>query len=638
MRCLRTFFILLAILAPTCLWAGNCVSVDTVTKCARLPTDFMRFNIEGAGDYTDSSWSIIYDGVVYSGNSAECTELKIGHSCQCVVNSPFNAVIEMSTGLIQFDTAYEACSGMLEAEMIASYTFNGKLDGDICPDGFYTVPYEISCGEGFVDTESVPNCDDDTSGDYCLIPAAVTCDAGYYVNDLNECEICPAGYFCSDGKIKSECPRNMVELSDVVGATSSDECAIHSIPPGKYIPCNDNTSPFYLKDCPSGSYCTGVLDTPLTPNTTCSSWGVDHGRVYCGMNIVGPIGATSEDECCDAGQILENNVCATGKCNAGFLWDDGAGTCVLCPVGHYCNGIDAPFACPPAPEIPGEWWAAGPVAIDDILTGNGLTGTVMDCAFKYIYGKIPFSYSESLDMMQSDEETLMKLFETHPDLYAGYMMAGAAILGGVRLIENPNYVADMGINKRGGGALIVGYDPETNQYIFGWQPMTCNRGYWAEYGFKNPLAGDDAFIADSMDGLQPYLCQPVGREYWGAGSIFDMESFTVSGGDTRTACPAGTYTTGYGPGADSADDCKVGCSDGFAVHNDECRQLCGAGITTLKTATGVVAPLFAEKLTTPALNVRYNNQICYANLVVGGAQNAVNVKYNDIVYHTVGNE
>lgn len=631
MRCLRTFFILLATLAPTCLWAGNCVSVDTVTKCARFPQYHAPY-LTSYGEFTDNSWSFGFDNHIWSGSEATLE----WPDCTCEITSPFNAtlVFVFGPGSTTPDTSpQEACSKYIEKDQTIEFVLHGKLDGDICPDGFYAVPYEISCGEGFVDTESVPNCDDDTSGDYCQIPAAVTCDAGYYVNDLNECEICPAGYFCNDGKIKSECPRNMVELSDVVGATSSDECAIHSVPPGKYISCSDSFAPFYLEDCPGNFYCTGVLDTPLTPNTSCSSWGRNYGRMNCASGA-GPAGATSEDECCDAGQTLENNVCTTGKCSAGFLWDDGADTCVLCPVGHYCNGIDAPFACPPAPEIPGEWWVAQPVAID------GATGTVTDCSFMYVYGKIPFSFSELLsgDAGGMDEETFMKLCETYPDIYAGYIMAMLATLGGITLTENPNYVADMGINKRGGGMLSVMYDPETNQYIFGWQPTTCNRGYWAEYGLKDPMAGDDAFMAESMDGVQPYLCQPVGREYWGAGSIFDFDTLTVSGGDTRTACPAGTYTTGYGPGADSADDCKVGCSDGFAMHDNECRQLCGAGITTLKTSTGVVAALFAEKLTTPALNVRYNNQICYANLVVGGAQNAVNVKYNDIVYHTVGNE
>ena len=156
-----------------------CVSTDTVTKCARLPTDFRRFNIEGAGDYTDSSWSIIYDGAVYSGNSAECMSLKIGYGCQCVVNSPFNAVINLSTGPLKFGTAYEACSRMMEAEMVESYVFDGRLDGDMCPDGFYTVPYDMSCGEGLVDVVGVPECENDVSGDYCLMPpSAAPCAAG----------------------------------------------------------------------------------------------------------------------------------------------------------------------------------------------------------------------------------------------------------------------------------------------------------------------------------------------------------------------------------------------------------------------------------------------------------------------------
>lgn len=133
----------------------------------------------GAGDYTDSSWSIIYDGVVYSGNSAECMRTSFGYSCQCVVNSPFNAVIKFTTGPMLFDTAYEACSGMWEAELLESYVFDGRLDGDMCPDGFYAVPHDMSCGEGFVDVAGVPECENDVSGDYCLMPpSAAPCAAG----------------------------------------------------------------------------------------------------------------------------------------------------------------------------------------------------------------------------------------------------------------------------------------------------------------------------------------------------------------------------------------------------------------------------------------------------------------------------
>ena len=175
----KVFGIFILSLFLVCGAFAECVSVDTLTKCARLPTEFRLFNVGWEGDYTDSSWSIIYDGVVYSGNSAECMRIDYSYSCQCVVNSPFNAVIKFLPGPMRFGTAYEACSGMGQGELVESYVFDGRLDGDMCPDGFYTVPYDMSCGEGFIDVAGVPECKNDVSGDYCLRPSsAVPCEAG----------------------------------------------------------------------------------------------------------------------------------------------------------------------------------------------------------------------------------------------------------------------------------------------------------------------------------------------------------------------------------------------------------------------------------------------------------------------------
>lgn len=62
---------------------------------------------------------------------------------------------------------------------------------------------------------------------------------------------------------------------------------------------------------------------------------------------------------------------------------------------------------------------------------------------------------------------------------------------------------------------------------------------------------------------------------------------------------------------------------------------CTAGVTTIRTGTGVVVPLWAEKSTQPSLCVKYNDMVCYANLEIGTATEAININYNDIIYHTV---
>ncbi len=173
-------FVFLFIMFPFSVFAG-CVSVEKITKCARLPEYFSWGFVGGFSKYTDVSWEIVYSDVVYFGNSAECTNNKFGSSCRCEVDGPFDATILFSTGPMLFDSAYQACAEMYMGEMIEGYTFNAKLDNDVCPDGFYTVPYNVSCGEGLVDVADVPYCDDDMSGDFCLIggvPAVQPCAAG----------------------------------------------------------------------------------------------------------------------------------------------------------------------------------------------------------------------------------------------------------------------------------------------------------------------------------------------------------------------------------------------------------------------------------------------------------------------------
>lgn len=166
-------FAFLFILFPFLVYA-ECVSVKDVTKCARLPERFSIAFTRG-GTYTDDSWSVEFNDIVYSGNGAEYDS----RGYRCVVNSPFNAVIQFVSGPIVFGSAYEACANMFHGEMTIGFTVDGRLDDDMCPDGFYTVPYEISCGEGFVDATNVPRCADDMSGDFCLLSAsAAPCAAG----------------------------------------------------------------------------------------------------------------------------------------------------------------------------------------------------------------------------------------------------------------------------------------------------------------------------------------------------------------------------------------------------------------------------------------------------------------------------
>lgn len=169
---------------------AECVSVGRVTKCARLP-EFFGANIDSvSGDYTEDSWSFIYktayDGEFkhyYSGTSAEIITNGDEQRLYCYMTSPFQMTITAIYSLEQqplwTSNPYEACSRYLRFATMRSLSNVTVASVDVCPDGFYTVPYEIDCGEGGVDVAGVPECENDVSGDFCLISLSVApCTAG----------------------------------------------------------------------------------------------------------------------------------------------------------------------------------------------------------------------------------------------------------------------------------------------------------------------------------------------------------------------------------------------------------------------------------------------------------------------------
>lgn len=157
---------------------AECVSVENITKCARVPRTLKPFLL-GGGEYTDNSWNFTYDGQMFSGQYADCVKKKVDSECECHIAYPFNAIVSFTTGAMFFSNSYEACSNINFGEMVMEFVFQSKSVGDACPDGFYTVPYDLSCGEELVEVDGVPSCQDDVSGDFCTIEnTSVPCGAG----------------------------------------------------------------------------------------------------------------------------------------------------------------------------------------------------------------------------------------------------------------------------------------------------------------------------------------------------------------------------------------------------------------------------------------------------------------------------
>ncbi len=157
---------------------------------------------------------------------------------------------------------------------------------------------------------------------------------------------------------------------------------------------------------------------------------------------------------------------------------------------------------------------------------------------------------------------------------------------------------------------------------------------------------------------------PSGYDDGAAASAQSGCVISVSGGkyigtansSTQSSCSAGTYkaahTVTYGStsscsactnkpsnsvytGTSTSNSCPWSCNSGYGqTYDNQCAQMCTAGVTTIRTSNGIVVPLFTKKNTSPSIHIGYNNQVCYADLVPGKTTHAIHINYNGTVYHT----
>ena len=173
-------------------------------KCARLPDKAYNANTATLVEYAnitvgtavdDTKWTHFRNGVSVAGyaENVSVQEWPMGSTtlyqtfADCVVTEPFSLVFGAITGRsTSIYSGAEACIQVAQTTDLLTYAREAPvtvaataLDGDTCPDGFFTVPWESWCGEGMVNIADVPNCDDDTSGEYCLIASdKVACESG----------------------------------------------------------------------------------------------------------------------------------------------------------------------------------------------------------------------------------------------------------------------------------------------------------------------------------------------------------------------------------------------------------------------------------------------------------------------------
>lgn len=223
---------------------AECVSVDSVTKCVAL-----RTNVKS---YTSAGKCTVHDGILSDvlidpdtgyafpiTATVECAAKggtgTIGlQSSWYVINNPFSVELALPfywlSSTSKCDT--ECPPGPWPTGLSWSENVT-QLSDDECPDGFYTISYDVACGEGFVDISDVPDCSENTSGTSCYIEKGIPCgtisdcgdtsftnENGKYVLKYTACvggscaksetefSACGNGYY-GDGVSCTKCPQNI---------------------------------------------------------------------------------------------------------------------------------------------------------------------------------------------------------------------------------------------------------------------------------------------------------------------------------------------------------------------------------------------------------------------------------------------
>lgn len=246
---------------------------------------------------------------------------------------------------------------------VGHYCPTGSFESVPCYYGTYqpstTTSTCISCPEGKYCERGTDTGIDCPIGYYCptgtRIDTEYPCVLGTYSDEvgLSECLECPAGYECVTGSQESGticpefhyCPAGTGRAYICPGGshgealdtlTSSTQC--ENCPAGSY--CVDGR---ISADCEAGYFCKGKSSTP-TPI------GTNTGGSECSANHYCSTGATEETSC-PTGKFNKlkggKSVNDCSDCSPGYYCPSGSTSMIDCPAGNYCpQGYQEPVPCP----------------------------------------------------------------------------------------------------------------------------------------------------------------------------------------------------------------------------------------------------------------------------------------------------
>ena len=509
----------------------------------------------------------------------------------------------------------------------------------------------ISCGAGYY--KYYDRCLVCTALQYC--PAgteSIICAQGAYKNTNGTCTKCPDGYYCPQGETNGNNIYDYCAAGYYRTGNSCTKCDDDVVCPGGKI--EEMT-------CPGGLYkhdngmCLGYEPgyCGISPNCMPGCWDNNGECVACTVEnatCTGPNDFTCMAGYYDTGTDCEicpkNSNCLAGstqiQCQPGY-WLDG-GECPQCGNGAYCiNNIR--YNCPP--YVDGS--------LDPYLpSGHQITGT--DNKLNALDAPIQSSV---------DSCSLETIHVSAPNGLYNYKWASWSQKNNAysRLGQKYWYVANPGYY------LANPYTVNSRQYYLDSLPCT-NAAENSYYTGSGSVGGNDCpWLCNDgyyRDGNECLVC-PDGLECVGGGIICPAGMYADK--NQCVSCPAG-YSDAPDGGAQSVNSCQKRCDGGYYVataQSDKCenvgagfwigenytnygatglRNACDAGMTTIGYGRGADDAndcgrvlnvgntqiyLRRNKITTPSLVVRYNDDLLYGNMDTTERGN-LRIQIGDTVY------
>ena len=480
------------------------------------------------------------------------------------------------------------------------------------------------------------------------------CEAGYYVSG-SSCAACTSAKNTTSTTSGTESCTRSCSITNGTGTATGSRSYTNTCS-GYYttgaqgtngvsqcLGCSEYGTRTSTGTCSGGTCYVATCNTDFykTGDSTCGAVGTG----YYSAN-----GSTSRSACSNK----PSNSTYTGsggganncpwKCDAGYY--KSGSSCVKCEAGYGCPGDDNRYECTgttysdagasrctSCPNSATGYWS---------WNGNSLHDSVYECYKKVSYTGTYGSGTRNCYYTSGSGTSAV---------YNGNSNAGCDSYSFTSCKAGYYYTSGTDCSDVGSGYFSG--EGSTSR-------STCPNGYSGSDGSR--AANTNCYVSCSAKTISNGTTTPVNSKEYYNGSTYPACTFNVncnskygaSGNKTTspacTLCNTGYYSAGGTNacatcsnkpanssyvGNASSNSCPWSCNSGYnQTADNQCGQFCGAGITHIKLGNGLSIPLYSSARTSPAINVKWNNSICYGSLVTGNASGALNVKVGSTTYHS----